>query len=277
MARSFGIEIEAYGVRPSEVARVIRSIGIECNYESYNHLTRPTWKVVTDGSISAPNGDGFEVVSPILSGEEGFRQVREVMSALELIGAKVNKSCGLHVHIGAADFTLRQFQNLAKNYLFFEDFFDMIMPVSRRESANQYIKSMRDKFGGYDHAAAGRGMSGINACRTIDQVIQTLNGYSRDDRYYKLNLTAFWRHQTVEFRQHAGTVEADKAINWIKLVMAFVEKAAVSKIRPRKETTLAVSNSALFSQFFTAFDCKPLREYFTERRTLFAKREGRTL
>ena len=269
MDRTFGIEIEAFGLTMQQAAAVIQAAGVPCNPRRYDHVTGTTWKVVSDGSINCLDGSGFEVVSPILRGANGLAQVRLVMDALKAAGAKVNKSCGLHVHVGAEDFTVRQFKNLAKNYLFFEDFFDMIMPRSRRGSSNEYIKSIRAKFGGYDHAAARCGMMKMDQCKTVEQVILALNGAYHQDRYYKLNLTAFNRHRTVEFRQHAGTIEADKAINWISLVMGFVDKAAVSKIRPRQEGTAEVSKSTLFQQFFVAFAVTELRGYFVERRRKF--------
>jgi hypothetical protein len=34
-------------------------------------------------------------------------------------------------------------------------------------------------------------------------------------RFRKLNTRAYSRHKTVEFRQHSGTIEAIKIVNWI--------------------------------------------------------------
>ena len=69
--RSFGIEIEYVGVSRQEVCDYINRKGVECYVEHYNHDTRPHWKVVTDSSLREENGHAGEVVSPILSGEEG--------------------------------------------------------------------------------------------------------------------------------------------------------------------------------------------------------------
>ena len=38
-------------------------------------------------------------------------------------------------------------------------------------------------------------------------------------RYKKLNLMSFWQHGTVEFRHHQGTVEAQKAENWVRMCL----------------------------------------------------------
>jgi Protein of unknown function (DUF3489)/Putative amidoligase enzyme len=41
----------------------------------------------------------------------------------------------------------------------------------------------------------------------------------------KVNLEAFDPHRTIEFRQHGGTVEAEKAVPWIRFCLGFVEQS----------------------------------------------------
>jgi hypothetical protein len=43
------------------------------------------------------------------------------------------------------------------------------------------------------------------------------------ERYFKLNVAAYLRHGTIEFRQHSGTVDYQKMVNWIIFCIAFVE------------------------------------------------------
>src|SRR5262245_13438734 len=55
------------------------------------------WNAQHDGSIRTRRGYvGVEVVSPVLSGPDGVRQVKFVCEWLASIGAKVNQSTGLH-------------------------------------------------------------------------------------------------------------------------------------------------------------------------------------
>ena len=59
------------------------------------------WKAEADGSIDNSNGGHkCEIVSPVLRGAEGLAQVAEVVRTLEAKGHRVNKTTGVHVHIG---------------------------------------------------------------------------------------------------------------------------------------------------------------------------------
>ena len=54
-----------------------------------------------DGSLRAGRGrKAVEIVSPVLKGADGVRQVLAVVRELNARGATVNKTCGLHVHVG---------------------------------------------------------------------------------------------------------------------------------------------------------------------------------
>lgn len=69
-------------------------------------ITRPGdhWKLVTDSSLQGNNT--FELVSPILVGENGLKELETVCWVLDICNAKVNDSCGFHVHMDAASFNL---------------------------------------------------------------------------------------------------------------------------------------------------------------------------
>ncbi len=59
------------------------------------------WKADRDPSIRARNGqEACEFVSPVLKGSEGLKQLLADLAVIRGLGAKVNTSCGLHVHVG---------------------------------------------------------------------------------------------------------------------------------------------------------------------------------
>ena len=166
--RKFGIEIEAYNCSRERLARELREADIEVTVESYNHTTRPHWKLVTDSSING--NDTFELVSPILVGEAGLRELEKVCWVLDLCDMKVNGSCGLHVHIDAAGFSMETWRNLALSYKHLEPVIDKFMPASRRD--NYYCR-------GLGHVSDGM----IRSARTVDDLKSRIG-----NRYHKVNL-----------------------------------------------------------------------------------------
>jgi hypothetical protein len=216
--RRFGIEIECFGITRQRAAEVINATGLVCRREDYGHSTPSNWKIVTDGSVHGNSGEEFEVVSPILSGQDGLDQVRKVATALAGAGAKVNKTCGLHVHVDAQDLSGADIINCVKRYAANESAIDGFMPKSRRAANNTYCQPMTYVAGLLERTA-------------LTSTARMVAGITSSNRYYKLNLCAFVRHGTLEFRQHSGTVEAHKMINWIIFCVNFVETSRVQVVR----------------------------------------------
>lgn len=201
--RKFGIEIEAYNCTREKLASELRAAGIDVAVEGYNHTTRNHWKLVTDSSLTGNNT--FELVSPVLEGEAGLKELEKVCWVLEYCDVKVNDSCGLHIHMDAADFDLQTWKNLALSYKHLERVIDSFMPQSRRQ--NYYCK----------------GLSSISAADI--QAAQNINDLQvafGNNRYRKVNLEAYARHRTVEFRQHSGTTNFTKMENWVRFLNGLI-------------------------------------------------------
>ena len=201
--RKFGIEIEAYNCTREKLASELRAAGINVAVEGYNHTTRNHWKLVTDSSLTGNNT--FELVSPVLEGEAGLKELEKVCWVLEFCDVKVNDSCGLHIHMDAADFDLQTWKNLALSYKHLERVIDSFMPQSRRQ--NYYCK-------------------GLSSISTADiqaaQNINDLRAAFGNNRYRKVNLEAYARHRTVEFRQHSGTTNFTKMENWVRFLNGLI-------------------------------------------------------
>ena len=219
---SFGVEIECYlpdgESMASAAAAVTHRLGAlgSCKVESYNHGSRTWWKVVTDGSLN-DYSRGVEFVSPILKGDDGLKQVDAVCRALTDFGCTVSKRCGFHVHVGvgygpSVDF----YKNLVKLYALYEPVIDSLMPMSRRGNTNQFCRS---------HVAAN--LSALASATSLEQVTVAATNLRSNGgrRFFKLNLDAYARHKTVEFRQHSGTVDSPKALRWTVLCLRMVHAA----------------------------------------------------
>lgn len=209
--RRFGIEIEAYNCSRDRLARELSEAGINVTVEGYNHETRDHWKLVRDSSLTG--SETFELVSPILEGENGLRELEKVCWVLDLCNVKVNDSCGLHVHMDAADFTMNTWKNLALSYKNIENVIDAFMPNSRRD--NYYCKSL----------------SSISNRRILEAgTINELQAAFGNDRYHKVNLQAYSRHRTVEFRQHSGSTNFTKMSNWVLFLGRMITFAQQAKV-----------------------------------------------
>ena len=223
--RKFGIEIEfTMPHRAQTLATRLGTVGITCVPESYNHRLRSYWKIVTDGSLNAASGyRALELVSPPLKGRDGLAQLEAVCGVLNELDAKINRSCGLHVHHDAADFDMDAWRTVVKTYVKYEHIIDMLMPPSRRANVNGYCHSLRGTWsGGYTREAL---WPKIEAANTVWQLCQIFN-----TRFIKLNLESFNVHNTVEFRQHAGTTNFTKIAAWVALTQGIVTRARAHRL-----------------------------------------------
>lgn len=194
--KKYGVEIEMWNIANiHRLAADLSSSGILTRVEGYNHTTRSHWKIVSDVSIR--RAGSCELVSPVLEGEAGLNQIKTVCEVLDRHNAKVAITCGLHVHHDARDLDAEKIKKVVKIYKRIEKRVDEFMPKSRRAGRNRYCGTVLDA--------------------PVDVVAAR--------RYVKVNLTAFQRHGTVEFRHHSGTVDAAKIINWVLFTALVMDKA----------------------------------------------------
>lgn len=219
--RKFGVEIEAFfkssrGI--DKLKNLLQQQGVAIG-NGDRSAQMGVWKVTSDSSIRANGGRAFELVSPILEGQAGLEELAKVCQALKECGARINKSCGLHIHFDAEGFDVQTWKNLLINYAKIEDAIDAFMPTSRRANNNTYCQSMKG------HEAS------LQSATTVERVISLMGS----SRYKKVNVHSYARHKTVEFRQHSGSVEFEKIKNWILFLHNLV---VVSAHRILTETTL---------------------------------------
>lgn len=151
----------------------------------------------TDGSIRAEN-NMFPHELCILAKEKEVQSVIDDVSKVLLeSNAKVNKSCGMHVHI---DMRSRDHEIAFHNLVSSQNILFAMNPFSRQS-------------GTY--------------CRRVDT--KDFKKASSGARYFGINATAHPKHHTIEIRIHSGTVQAPKINNWIKLLLLIVSKKEMVK------------------------------------------------
>ena len=179
------------------------------------------WKFTFDGSIfpqkrsrgeiiSADAEYKTELVSPICTYED-IPTIQELVRQLRHKGAFSNTSCGIHIHVEAADFNARTLRNLVNIFYSKEDLLFSALQV--QESRWGYCKPTDERF-----------LRELN--RKRPQTMQAFQKiwYGGQDgslehyhasRYHALNLHSVFSHGTVEFRlfnstvEHAGKIKAD--------------------------------------------------------------------
>ena len=221
--RKFGVEVEFISVHTqsstvSKINAYLDEHNADFNVETaYYSDTSNTWRIKTDSSIQEGYDYGLELVTPVLQGQADYERLVLVLDAINSIdGVRVNRSTGLHIHVGVEDWKVSNFKNLVKRYAKFEKVLDSIMPESRRMNNGSYCRSnfnsrysLKDIYNEIDDKDSTR----------------TLISSASSGRYVKLNLQSFWKHGTVEFRHHSGTTNSTKISNWLRVVMAMVECA----------------------------------------------------
>lgn len=214
-AFTFGVEIECDVYRARLEAEAAQT-GFAHYYHTAGYSTchidnHRTFKFVSDGSLCG--NSPIEAVSPVLSGRDGKAALKLACDTLRRAGAVVNRTCGLHVHIGAAGLTGEQYANVFVNYYYLESLIDSFMAPSRRN--NTYA----------------RGLQGCCVSRMTDRA--SVQREMHHDRYYKVNCMSYERHKTIEFRQHQGTTNFTKIFNWVMFCGKLVEWSKTHRLAAR--------------------------------------------
>ncbi len=169
--------------------------------------------MVDDGSLSGI-GEGMEFRSSPMQYEELSDQVNYLCNTLANYSVETNKTCGLHVHMSNEKFFNEKYiKRLVYVWVAIEDVLLATQPQSRFN--NSYCKRYLLQFL-HDSKSERKFPKGKDAL--IDEL-------ERNDRYYSLNLSALEKHGTIECRLHAGTINAEKIIQWVTLLQAIYSYA----------------------------------------------------
>jgi Putative amidoligase enzyme len=248
--RQFGVEIEFYGITPQTAIAALAQVGITASWEGYTHAVMADWKIVRDGSVTGTGtgqGNGIELVSPILKGEQGLQDLAKALDALHSAGAKVNTTCGIHVHVDTNGMNGMQRKNFFNSYVLNQDIFDSLVSKSRRNNRNYTCR-----YGSSERADYA------NALESGD--------VNRYNRYRTVNITSYAKYGTLEFRQHQGSLSGKKVVAWVKLLLALASKAQASTVADE-----TVYNS--LAELLEAVNLEPATKNFLLRRQSVLNRE----
>jgi len=292
----FGLEIEIVvpdghrdGFTLDKIARKMTSIGPEkVEFLGYTHATTRHWKIVTDRSIQGNDSDlCFELVSPVLLGDEGLIQLRSVMDNIRRIGVSTNASCGFHVHVdaepGSPISSLEALKSVSRCFVSLENAFDLLVSCAendshghnRRTNRNEYCQSNRIAFGQLSNRQR---WNKISSASHRKQLVKMMN--PSYDRYRKLNLTNVTlqdRPSTYEFRHHGGVQDLQEAEAWVRLILSFCLNATKPSAMQKCLLPEGSQVKDEVKAFFDLVDCDGLEQLFMVDRRLFLDERNRNV
>ena len=197
------------------------------------------WKVVSDSSIqcqsrgerTASRQYSVEVVSPICRYED-LETIQQVVRTLRRGGAKVNESCGIHIHVDASAHDSKTLRNIVNIMASKED---LLYKALKVQVDRQY----------YCQKADLRFLEDVNGKRPKSmQELEILwyNGVSRrsnhydSTRYHALNLHSVFSKGTIEFRMFNSTLHAGEVKSYIQLCLAISYQALAQQRAVRSRT-----------------------------------------
>ncbi len=236
---SFGVEIETIGATRERAAKTIQAIVggtasyVGGTYDAWKVVdaNSRTWMLCTDSSLSADRSLQAEIVTPILTHAD-IDTLQTIVRAVREAGAKVDASCGLHIHVSHPSVTPKALANLAKLVYKQEALIYKALGVNERRM-RQYCKPMERDF-----------IERID--RKMPATMYDLNkawygsyrpNPSRYDtsRYHIVNLNGFFLRGAVEFRAYSGSLHAGKIKAAILFSMALFARALTCRCASAKQ------------------------------------------
>ena len=244
----FGVEIEMTGITRATAAKVIAghfhttATHVGGGYDTYTVRGEDgrQWNLVRDQSIDRRNSRGYtdrheysvEMVTPICKYDD-ITTIQEIVRKLRSAGAKVNDSCGIHVHVDASKHDVRTLRNLVNIMASKEDLLYKALDVEVERE--RYCKKVDMNFLEKLNKKKPKEM------RDLEDIWYEGYGYNRhahynNSRYRALNLHSVFTKGTVEFRLFNSTLHAGEVKSYIQLCLAINNQALTQKSASRAKT-----------------------------------------
>ena len=244
----FGVEIEMTGITRATAAKVIAghfhttATHVGGGYDTYTVRGEDgrQWNLVRDQSIDRRNSRGYtdrheysvEMVTPICKYDD-ITTIQEIVRKLRSAGAKVNDSCGIHVHVDASQHDVRTLRNLVNIMAAKEDLLYKALDVEVERE--RYCKKVEMNFLEKLNKKKPKEM------RDLEDIWYEGYGYNRhahynNSRYRALNLHSVFTKGTVEFRLFNSTLHAGEVKSYIQLCLAINNQALTQKSASRTKT-----------------------------------------
>lgn len=237
------------------------------------------WKFQRDGSISGPDDERCEMVTPILTYSD-MDTLQEIIRLLRKNGAKsdATRRCGVHIHIGAKGHTPQSLRTLVNIMASHEKLLIDALKIDR-DRIDDYCRTVDPRFLKEINSKKPSSMSALADIwyRSQNSDWRRSEHYN-SSRYHMLNYHATFTKGTIEFRLfqfdapangkqnglHAGQLKS-----YIQLCLALSQLAkemrtASSKPQQNENPKYAM-RTWLLRLGFIGEEFKTAREFLTKR------------
>ena len=213
------------------------------------------WRFVYDGSIRGIQGNReptssrlykVEMNSPVLEYSE-MEKLQQVGRALRQAGAVVNSSCGMHVHVDAANHTPQSLKNALTIMYSKEDILFKALKVNENR-VQRWCQKVREPM--------LEKIRKMPTDLTMEQLKQQWYGGTDESRmhyswtrYYALNLHSVFYRGTLEWRCFESTLHAGKVRANITLALAISAQAINQKKTVMRKTEISENPAFTFRTF----------------------------
>lgn len=287
--QTIGVEIEMNSITRPKAARLVAehfgtsawNAASEYGYSSWACKDRQgrIWKFQKDVSISGPDDEKCEMVTPILRYED-IEDLQEIIRILRKAGAKSDASrmCGVHIHIGAKGHTPKTMRNLTNIMASHENLLAEALDLDRNR-ISRYCRTVDPHF-----------LTQVNKKKpqTMSQFADVWYRSQNEDygrtmhyngsRYHMLNFHATFTKGTIEFRLFqfdepangkANGLHAGQLKSYIQLCLALSQLAKDAKgasAKPQQhENPKYAMRTWLLRLGFIGEEFKTAREFLTKR------------
>jgi len=238
---TFGVEIECSVPRTAGIAVGRYHYGTAVTGANLPDGTRALapqgWKCESDASVETfrAGHTAVEFVSPVLRGDAGVDNLIAMVNWLNAVGARVNRSMGVHVHVGVASVIGRDATT--------ETVCDYLAAVSAQTVTWGTALFAQTGTKSRENGRWCAKLDGEAEKERFTHVKRERDSYTKErrargrDRYRSLNLmNVFGRKHTIEVRVFAATLNVDKIVHHLSTVLAIASKAKDAKRNRWAET-----------------------------------------
>ncbi len=238
----YGIEIEFTGITREAAAEIVADFfHTEFFYEGGPLKERligdeegRIWKVVCDASILAyAEEEQCELVTPVLQYQD-LQILQKLVIAIAASGGRINRSCGLHIHVDGRNFTPQAVVNLVALIGSREKLLYKALGIPKDRM--RYCKRINDDLVWMIRKRHPRNMEELKQLWYLESPYEEADGKYHSTRYHGLNLHSLFYRGSVEFRLFNSTLDPDEVTAYLQFTLALCSRAIDCKKAVVKKT-----------------------------------------